>query len=1060
MAGQYTTQIQQLYVAYFNRPADPAGLQYWDSVVTANKGSTTAVSAAFAASAEYTSSFAGLTTVQVVNQIYQNLFGRAAEPGGLLYWSLLLDQKSISLSNAVTQIAGGAQGTDLVSYNSKVTAATAFTNALDTNAEIVGYSGAAALAIARSFLSGVTDATTLAAAIATPALQATTDSIANIGTPGQTFSLTANVDAFVGTANNDSFVSTGGTTTLTALDSIDGGAGNDILQYVQTAAIVLPTSASVKNIETATLTSGGSISDGASGNANVSGWTGLTKLTTIATGGTLLTAATTTAVTAANAGGNTAISGGSNVTVTASALGANATTAVSGAAGNVIVSATGSNATLGAITVGAAGTVSVVQSTTNSTVNTTNNQGSVTVTGGANTTSVSVVNAKAVTATASVAGIGVNTVTITDVNNTSTSKAAVLKDVTVSGYSTLQVNSTGLTSLSASNGGTIGIGNNNGPLASPLASNTSLNLTLSGVNGLLADAGQITTWNITTGASASTLSNINSIATTLNVDGASLLTLTAINNSSFIKTVKVSGAAGLAADLSVTAATSVDTSATTGASTLTIDATKATFTGGAGADRVTVTAAGSTKAISLGDGNDSVNITASGAPTAAISGGNGTDTLTLTAALAATASAGTTFAGLVTGFENLVLTGATNQTVDLAALGNYTGVSTAGGNGLTLQNLPSGGTLTLTGAGTAYTVANNAFAVNTADVLNVALTASGGPVAFASTGITASGVETINVTVADTQTTPSGAFNDTLTLLGNSVKAITVAGNAGLTLTAASTALTSLDASGITLGGFSFTSGALAGASTIKASATGANIVDVSAAVGAVTYTGGSGADTVTLGANTKANVLTLGAGTNTVNGGTANGSNTVTGGANADTVTLGNGNNTVDLGNGANIFVLGNGNNTATGGTGADQINVGSGVNTITTGSGGGDVISFTAVNVNGNSYSTVTDFAGTDVIQLSGISFGAIADTTLAGKITLANTAVFQDFLDAATAGTTAAAAGLVRWFTFNGDTYLVVDNSPSATYQNNVDFVVKLTGTVDLTGADITGEVLTLA
>ena len=72
----YTDAIQKLYVAYFSRPADAAGLAYWEGVVTAAKGSTAAVSAAFAASAEYKAAFAGLDEYHIVDQIYLNLFGR------------------------------------------------------------------------------------------------------------------------------------------------------------------------------------------------------------------------------------------------------------------------------------------------------------------------------------------------------------------------------------------------------------------------------------------------------------------------------------------------------------------------------------------------------------------------------------------------------------------------------------------------------------------------------------------------------------------------------------------------------------------------------------------------------------------------------------------------------------------------------------------------------------------------------------------------------------------------------------------------------------------------
>ena len=172
--------VQKLYVAYFNRPADTLGLNYWVSVVAANGGSTALVSAAFAASPEYAATYAGMSTAARVDAIYNNLFGRSAEPTGLTYWGGLIDSGKISISNAVTQIAGGAQGTDLVAYNSKATAAEAFTTALNTTAEIVAYSGTAANNAAKVWLSSIKDVATATAAVVPAVLDA---SIATLTAP-------------------------------------------------------------------------------------------------------------------------------------------------------------------------------------------------------------------------------------------------------------------------------------------------------------------------------------------------------------------------------------------------------------------------------------------------------------------------------------------------------------------------------------------------------------------------------------------------------------------------------------------------------------------------------------------------------------------------------------------------------------------------------------------------------------------------------------------------------------------------------------------------------------
>src|SRR5438093_1501172 len=102
MATTYNTDIQKLYIAYFNRPADYFGLNYWEGVVEAANGSTAAVSAAFAASAEYKAAYAGLDTNHVLGQIYQNLFGHAADLPGLTYWADALAKKVFTIDQAVT----------------------------------------------------------------------------------------------------------------------------------------------------------------------------------------------------------------------------------------------------------------------------------------------------------------------------------------------------------------------------------------------------------------------------------------------------------------------------------------------------------------------------------------------------------------------------------------------------------------------------------------------------------------------------------------------------------------------------------------------------------------------------------------------------------------------------------------------------------------------------------------------------------------------------------------------------------------------------------------------
>jgi hypothetical protein len=179
----HVAAVQQMYVAYFGRPADTAGLDYWTNVVEANAGATAAVSAAFAASPEYIVTYFGQTNTQIVNNIYQNLFGRDADAAGRTYWANLLTNGTIKVDTIVAEVAKAALTTDAEAVENKVAASTAFTAALDTTAENAGYAGNSALTLAKAFIKTVTTDATLATAVAPANLNAQVAAVVKAGTP-------------------------------------------------------------------------------------------------------------------------------------------------------------------------------------------------------------------------------------------------------------------------------------------------------------------------------------------------------------------------------------------------------------------------------------------------------------------------------------------------------------------------------------------------------------------------------------------------------------------------------------------------------------------------------------------------------------------------------------------------------------------------------------------------------------------------------------------------------------------------------------------------------------
>ena len=85
MATQENLNLaQQLYVAYYGRPADAEGLEFWAEQIEA-RGAQAVVSD-FGTSEEYTARFGGLENEALVNGIYQQAFGRSADAEGLAFY--------------------------------------------------------------------------------------------------------------------------------------------------------------------------------------------------------------------------------------------------------------------------------------------------------------------------------------------------------------------------------------------------------------------------------------------------------------------------------------------------------------------------------------------------------------------------------------------------------------------------------------------------------------------------------------------------------------------------------------------------------------------------------------------------------------------------------------------------------------------------------------------------------------------------------------------------------------------------------------------------------------
>jgi hypothetical protein len=146
--------LEKAYIAYYGRPADPAGLAFWVDAVK-KTGSVTDMVNLFGNSDEYHHLYSQASSTTIVNSLYEHLFNREAETAGLNFWAQNLDAGKITLANVAFELVNGAQSTDLTILNEKISAATAFTVALDTQREVDLYSNDLSALNARKWLSTI-----------------------------------------------------------------------------------------------------------------------------------------------------------------------------------------------------------------------------------------------------------------------------------------------------------------------------------------------------------------------------------------------------------------------------------------------------------------------------------------------------------------------------------------------------------------------------------------------------------------------------------------------------------------------------------------------------------------------------------------------------------------------------------------------------------------------------------------------------------------------------------------------------------------------------------------
>lgn len=179
-AAEYTQLTQSLYIGFFGRPADAAGLAFWSKIFSdkalprtlAEWGAgygvdpdITSVLDTMASSVESQELYVS-NNASYINAVYSNGFNRYAEAAGREFWAGLIDGRLISRAQAVLRILSGAQNDDARILARKIQAATIFTSLLNqegNGSRMLSYASSAYNDGARALLRRITATTDIEA---------------------------------------------------------------------------------------------------------------------------------------------------------------------------------------------------------------------------------------------------------------------------------------------------------------------------------------------------------------------------------------------------------------------------------------------------------------------------------------------------------------------------------------------------------------------------------------------------------------------------------------------------------------------------------------------------------------------------------------------------------------------------------------------------------------------------------------------------------------------------------------------------------------------------------
>lgn len=150
----HDSTVNSFYLAFYGRPADPAGMKYWSQQLANNNGDFGTIVDAFANSEEALTRFGNASAADRITDIYSQLFNRAPDTDGMAYWMNAINKGQASMADVALSILRGARGSDATLSQLRQQAADAFT--AEVEASGTQYDGYASIEAARVLVRAVT----------------------------------------------------------------------------------------------------------------------------------------------------------------------------------------------------------------------------------------------------------------------------------------------------------------------------------------------------------------------------------------------------------------------------------------------------------------------------------------------------------------------------------------------------------------------------------------------------------------------------------------------------------------------------------------------------------------------------------------------------------------------------------------------------------------------------------------------------------------------------------------------------------------------------------------